>query len=79
MPTRSILDRLSGGEVLLMDGATGSELERRGVNLAKGASTTRTPVHDVQRGDDQRDSRRLGRPPPTSTLPAWSGPYTKTT
>ena len=40
MPTRSVLDRLSEGEVLLMDGGTGSELERRGVNLSKGASTT---------------------------------------
>ncbi len=38
MPTRSILDRLSEGEVLLMDGGTGTELQRRGVNVAKGTS-----------------------------------------
>jgi S-methylmethionine-dependent homocysteine/selenocysteine methylase len=38
MPTRSILDRLSEGEVLLMDGGTGTELQRRGVNVGKGTS-----------------------------------------
>jgi S-methylmethionine-dependent homocysteine/selenocysteine methylase len=43
MPTRSILDRLSEGEVLLMDGGTGTELQRRGVNVAKGSSITRRP------------------------------------
>jgi len=43
MPTRSILDRLSEGEVLLMDGGTGTELQRRGVNVAKGTSTTARP------------------------------------
>ena len=40
MPTRSILDRLSEGEVLLMDGGTGTELQRRGVNIDKGTTTT---------------------------------------
>ncbi len=43
MPTRSILDRLSEGEVLLMDGGTGTELQRRGVNIDKGATTTERP------------------------------------
>ncbi len=43
MPTRSILDRLSEGEVLLMDGGTGTELQRRGVNIHKGTSTTVRP------------------------------------
>ncbi len=43
MPTRSILDRLSEGEVLLMDGGTGTELQRRGVNVDKGTSTTGRP------------------------------------
>src|SRR5262245_10951863 len=37
MPTRSIVDRLRAGDVLLMDGATGSELHRRGVNVSQGA------------------------------------------
>lgn len=40
MPTRSILDRLGKGEVLLMDGGTGTELQRRGVNVGKGTSIT---------------------------------------
>ena len=40
MPTRSILDRLNEGEVLLMDGGTGTELQRRGVNVSKGTSVT---------------------------------------
>ena len=38
MPTRSILDRLREGDVLLMDGGTGTELQRRGVNVGKGTS-----------------------------------------
>ena len=38
MPSRGILDRLSAGEMLLMDGATGSELQRRGVDVSKGAT-----------------------------------------
>ena len=38
MPSRTITERLRVGEVLLMDGATGSELQRRGVNVSKGAA-----------------------------------------
>ena len=49
MPSRSIVDRLKAGEVLLMDGGTGTELQRRGVSISKGAiteqrSTSRTPI-----------------------------------
>ena len=33
-----ITDRLKNGEVLLMDGGTGSELQRRGVNVLKDAT-----------------------------------------
>ena len=33
MPTRSIMDRLRAGEVLLMDGGTGSEIQRRGADV----------------------------------------------
>ena len=35
---RNIVDRLTAGEVLLMDGGTGSELQRRGVDVLKGAT-----------------------------------------
>ena len=35
---RNIVDRLKGGEMLLMDGGTGSELQRRGVDVLKGAT-----------------------------------------
>ena len=38
MPTRSFTDRLAAGETLLLDGATGSELHKRGVNVSKGAT-----------------------------------------
>ncbi len=38
MPSRSIVDRLKDGELLLMDGATGSEIQRRGVNVNKGSN-----------------------------------------
>ena len=37
MPTRSVTDRLRAGEVLLMDGGTGSELQRRGVEVLLGS------------------------------------------
>ena len=35
----SITDRLAAGETLLLDGGTGSELQRRGVDVLKGATT----------------------------------------
>jgi S-methylmethionine-dependent homocysteine/selenocysteine methylase len=38
MPSRSIRERLRAGEALLLDGATGSELGRRGVNVSKGST-----------------------------------------
>ena len=38
MPSQSIVDRLKARKVLVMDGGTGSELQRRGVNVDKGAT-----------------------------------------
>ena len=38
MPERKIGDRLAAGETLLMDGGTGSELQRRGADVLKGAT-----------------------------------------
>jgi S-methylmethionine-dependent homocysteine/selenocysteine methylase len=38
MATRNLRERLRSGEILLLDGATGSELARRGVNVSKGAT-----------------------------------------
>jgi S-methylmethionine-dependent homocysteine/selenocysteine methylase len=38
MPGRGIVERLRGGETLLLDGATGSELARRGVYVSKGST-----------------------------------------
>jgi homocysteine S-methyltransferase len=38
MPSRTVTDRLKAGDTLLLDGATGSELGRRGVNVSKGSS-----------------------------------------
>ena len=37
MSRLSIIDRLQTGEVLVMDGAMGSELQRRGVDVDKGS------------------------------------------
>jgi homocysteine S-methyltransferase len=37
MPSRKIMDRLARGEHLLLDGGTGSELQRRGADVLKGA------------------------------------------
>ena len=44
MPRRGIVDRLKAGEILLMDGATGSEIQRRGVNVNKGTTSERFGV-----------------------------------
>jgi homocysteine S-methyltransferase len=44
MPARKIMDRLQAGEVLLLDGATGSELGRRGVNVSKGSTLEKLAV-----------------------------------
>ena len=41
MPTRPIMDRLNAGETLLLDGGTGSELQRRGVDVSGGTSPDR--------------------------------------
>jgi methionine synthase I (cobalamin-dependent) len=38
VPTQDLLARLRRGDRILLDGATGSELQRRGVNVSKGAS-----------------------------------------
>jgi S-methylmethionine-dependent homocysteine/selenocysteine methylase len=41
MPTRSTAARLAAGERLLLDGATGSEIARRGVYVSKGSTAER--------------------------------------
>ena len=38
MPSQHIVDRLKSGASLLLDGATGSELQRRGIDVLKGAT-----------------------------------------
>ena len=38
MPSRDVTERLRAGELLIHDGATGSELQRRGVDLTRGAT-----------------------------------------
>jgi S-methylmethionine-dependent homocysteine/selenocysteine methylase len=55
MPSRSIIDRLKAGEILLLDGGTGTELHRRGVTISKGAvrkqrTTARSPIQPVIAG-----------------------------
>ncbi len=39
MPSRNVMDRLKAGEVLLMDGGTGSEIQRRGAEVLIGATS----------------------------------------
>ena len=41
MPTRNVTDRLRDGDVLLMDGGTGSEIQRRGVDVLLGSQGDR--------------------------------------
>jgi len=43
MSRRNILERLASGEFLVMDGGTGSELQKRGVNVMKGVTTEQRP------------------------------------
>src|ERR1700752_3415407 len=44
MPAKDLLDRLRAGDVILMDGGTGSELHRRGVNISRGATVEKRPT-----------------------------------
>jgi homocysteine S-methyltransferase len=44
MQKASLLDRLRAGDVILMDGGTGSELHRRGVNISRGATVEKRPT-----------------------------------
>ncbi len=37
MARRNIVDRLRSGELLILDGGTGTELQRRGVDVNKGS------------------------------------------
>ena len=38
MPRRNILERLSDGHTFLLDGGTGSQLQRRGADVLKGST-----------------------------------------
>ena len=70
MPSRGILDRLSAGETLLMDGATGSELQRRGVDVSKGATKGNLGVWSATANlDGSRHGPRRAR----GILQRWSG------
>src|SRR5688500_8460132 len=68
MPTRNIRERLQAGDILVLDGATGSELQRRGVYVSKGSAkgklgpwsaTANVDAPDVVR-QVQEDYLRLG-------------------
>ena len=53
MPSRSIVERLKAGDVILMDGGTGTELQRRGVNISKGATVAKRPTAPPQYASQQ--------------------------
>jgi len=38
MPSRSILERVTAGDILVMDGGTGTELQKRGVDVMRGTT-----------------------------------------
>jgi S-methylmethionine-dependent homocysteine/selenocysteine methylase len=44
MPRKNLVGRLKEGEVIILDGATGSELQRRGVDVHKGSIVGRLGV-----------------------------------
>ena len=55
MARPGIVDRLREGETLLLDGATGSELQRRGVDLSKGAKRGELGVWSASANVDAPD------------------------
>ncbi|UCF81606.1 MAG: homocysteine S-methyltransferase family protein [Acidobacteriota bacterium] len=55
MPSRSIVDRLKAGEYIVMDGAMGSELQRRGVDVDKGCSVDKLGVWSAAANLDAPD------------------------
>jgi S-methylmethionine-dependent homocysteine/selenocysteine methylase len=55
MARLSIIDRLQAGEILVMDGATGSELQRRGVDVDKGSSQGKHGVWSAAANIDAPD------------------------
>ena len=52
---KNILDRLKAGDVLLMDGGTGSEIQRRGVDVLKGAETKKLMAWSATANVDNAD------------------------
>lgn len=62
MPSRSIIDRLAAGDVLLMDGATGDQLSRRGADTSKGSEfdeTNRISSLHYLKESDPAEMRRV--------------------
>ena len=52
---KNIMDRLKAGDVLLMDGGTGSEIQRRGVDVLKGAETNKLMAWSATANVDNAD------------------------
>ena len=52
---KNILDRLKAGDVLLMDGGTGSEIQRRGVDVLRGAETNKLMAWSATANIDNAD------------------------
>ena len=52
---KNILDRLKAGDVLLMDGGTGSEIQRRGVDVLRGAETDKLMAWSATANIDNAD------------------------
>lgn len=47
MDPKTIMERLAAGEILLMDGGTGSELQRRGVNTQKAIADNQGNIQGI--------------------------------
>ena len=52
---KNIVDRLKAGDVLLMDGGTGSEIQRRGVDVLKGAEANKLMAWSATANIDNAD------------------------
>lgn len=85
MPTKSIVERLKEGDVLVMDGATGSEARRRGADTFRGyngplsseelqSDSQTRGVHDENLGADDPVVRRQVAEENLKRLGPWSAP-----
>ena len=74
MPKIKIMDKLSKGEMLLLDGGTGSELQIRGANVLKGA-TSRLKAWSATANIEFSDAEAIDCPIEIGKKPSSNHPF----